>query len=320
MTDKKDVAIPLEKELGHELTANGDVVEGEHGSTESDRYDMYHMGKVQQMRRIFRLFPMFSFCMILMATWEISLGASTISLFNGGTAGTIYMYIVCWIGFLSVYSSMAELGSMAPTSGGQYHWVSEFAPAKYQKILSYAVGWLSVLGWQIAVTSTAFQAGAQIQGLLVLNYEWYVFERWHGTLLIMAVVAFAVFFNTFLAKQLPMMEVLLLIFHVCGFFCVLIPLLILSKRSPSDKVWTEFFDSGWGSYGTSTLVGIIANVIPFLGADAAAHMSEELQDASYTLPRTMMYSTLANGALGLIMIIAYCYCIGDILEGSCISG
>ena len=44
-------------------------------------------------------------------------------------------------------------------------------------------------------------------------------------------------------------------------------------------------------------------------------MSEELVDASYSLPRTMMYSTLANGALGLIMIISYCYCITDILEG-----
>ena len=67
---------------------------------------------------------MFSLSMILMASWEIGLGASTISLFNGGTAGSIAMMIVCWVGFLAVYSSMAELGSMAPTSGGQYHWVS----------------------------------------------------------------------------------------------------------------------------------------------------------------------------------------------------
>ena len=56
--------------------------------------------------------------MILMATWEIALGASTISLFNGGLAGTIYMYIICYIGFLAVYASMAEMGSMMPTSGG----------------------------------------------------------------------------------------------------------------------------------------------------------------------------------------------------------
>ena len=153
--------------------------------------------------------------------------------------------------------------------------VSEFAPPKFQKILSYGIGWLSVLGWQVAVASTSFQAGTQIQGLLVLNYDWYVYERWHGTLLVMAVVAFAALFNTFAARQLPVMEVLLLIFHVCGFLCVLVPLLVLSKKAPSEVVWTSFFDSGWGSYGTSTLVGIIANVIPLLGADAAGKLSVE---------------------------------------------
>lgn len=108
---------------------------------------------------------------------------------------------------------------------------------------------------------------------MVLNYESYVYQRWHGTLLVIAVVTFAVLFNTFAAKQLPTMEVLMLIFHVCGFVAVLIAMLVLSEKSSSQAVWTEFFDSGWGSYGTSTLVGIIANVIPLLGADAAAHMS-----------------------------------------------
>lgn len=198
---------------------------------------------------------MFSFGMILMASWEISLGASVISIFNGGTAGTIYVLIIAWIGFLAVYSSMAEMASMAPTSGGQYHWVSEFAPIGYQKILSYAVGWLSVLGWQIAVIATAFQAGVQIQGLLILNYSTYVFERWHGTLLIIAVITFGVIFNIFFAKHFPKMEILLLVFHICGFFGIFVTLLVLGDKSPSDEVWTQFFNSGWNSDGTSTLVG-----------------------------------------------------------------
>ena len=49
-------------------------------------------------------------------------------------------------------------------------------------------------------------------------------------------------------------------------------MLVLSKKAPSDVVWTSFFDSGWGSNGTATLVGIIANVIPLLGADAAGEL------------------------------------------------
>jgi len=116
------------------------------------------------------------------------------------------------------------------------------------------------LGWQIAVISTAFQAGVQIQGLLVLNYPDYIFERWHGTLLVIAVVSFGCLFNIFLAKQLPFMEVLFLIFHICGFFCILVPLLVLGKKSSSKEVWTVFFDGGWNNQGFSTLVGILAGV------------------------------------------------------------
>ena len=33
-----------------------------------------------------------------------------------------------------------EMSSMAPTSGGQYHWVSEFSSPRYQKFLSYITG------------------------------------------------------------------------------------------------------------------------------------------------------------------------------------
>jgi hypothetical protein len=44
--------------------------------------------------------------------------------------------------------SLAEMASMAPTAGGQYHWVSEFSPPSLQKPLSFFVGWMSTLSWQ----------------------------------------------------------------------------------------------------------------------------------------------------------------------------
>lgn len=90
----------------------------------------------------------------------------------------------------------AEMGSMAPTVGGQYHWVSEFAPRDYQKFISYLMGWLCVLAWQVGCTSGAYLVGTQIQGLIVLNNPDYVFEQWHGTCLTIAVFAAAILFNT----------------------------------------------------------------------------------------------------------------------------
>lgn len=73
-----------------------------------------------------------------------SVSTASIGLIDGGTAGLIWMYFICWIGFICVNTSMAEMGSMAPTSGGQYHWVSEFAPPQSQRFLSYLIGKLSI--------------------------------------------------------------------------------------------------------------------------------------------------------------------------------
>lgn len=74
------------------------------------------------------------------------------------------MTLMCWIVMLFVYLSMSEMASMAPTSGGQYHWVSEFASKKYQRSMSYFVGWLSVLGWQAFTAGAPFLTGTIIQG------------------------------------------------------------------------------------------------------------------------------------------------------------
>lgn len=111
---------------------------------------------------------------ILSATSKLFLmpnvrSVSTIGLVNGGTAGLIWITFVCWIGFIFINISMAEMGSMAPTTGGQYHWVSEFASRKHQKLISYLMGWLCVLGWQTGCASLAYLAGTQIQGLAVVR-------------------------------------------------------------------------------------------------------------------------------------------------------
>jgi hypothetical protein len=184
----------------------------------------------------------------------------------------------------------------APTAGGQYHWVSEFSPKKAHRFLSYLVGWLCVLVWQAGAASSAFLAGTEIQGLIVLNHPDYVFKRWHRTLFVTAVILISSLFNTVLARRLPLVEKGILILHFVEFLAIMIPLVILAPKSTSHEVFTTFHDGGWGSTGLSCLVGIIFPVLSLLGADAAAHMSEEVKDASRTIPIAMITSLAVNGS------------------------
>ena len=92
---------------------------GMHGGNHHDQQDMDRMGKRQELRRNFELFSIIGFISILQATWESTLLASDFSLYNGGTAGTIWLTIIVWLFFLAMIASMAEMASMAPTAGGQ---------------------------------------------------------------------------------------------------------------------------------------------------------------------------------------------------------
>ena len=210
--------------------------------------------------------------------------------------------------------------------------MSEFAPPEHQKFLSYLVGmlqptrdycypnvvltvigWLCVLGWQTGIPSIGYIAGTQIQGMIVLNNPNYVPERWHGTLLVLAVATFSIIFNTLLARKLPLVEGTVLVLHIFGFFAILITLWVLAPRSSASEVFGTFQDNaGWGNIGLSCLVGQLAPIFSLLGSDAATHMSEELRDASWTLPRAMIWTAVLNSTLGLIMLITMCFCLGDV--------
>jgi hypothetical protein len=110
-------------------------------STREDAENMRRMGRSQQLVRHFRLLSVASFVAIATASWELGLFEITPALTNGGRPALVYSMIWNFIGFGPVYVSMAEMASMAPIAGAQYHWVSEFAPESLQKVLSYFTGY-----------------------------------------------------------------------------------------------------------------------------------------------------------------------------------
>lgn len=71
--------------------------------------------------------------MLLAVVWELGIFVISPGLIDGGRSGLIYSTLWNFIGFAPVYLSMAEMASMAPIAGAQYHWVSDSAPESMQK-------------------------------------------------------------------------------------------------------------------------------------------------------------------------------------------
>jgi len=118
--------------------------------------------------------------------------------------------------------------------------------------------------------------GGVIQGLIALNVESYVPRPYHATLLAMAVVAFAIIFNTVLAVRLPLIEGTVLILHVAGLFAVIIPLWVMAPRGNARDTLLVFTNSGgWPSTGLAALIGMTSVVGTLVGYDCSVHMCKQ---------------------------------------------
>ena len=129
-----------------------------------------------------------------------------------------------------------------------------------------------MITWQALVAGTAYVAGTLVQGLLILNYPGYDYQRWHGTLLFYAMLAFALFINTYLGRLLPQIEIVMFLFHILGFFGILIPLVHLAPHQPASEVFTTFLNLGdWDSTTLSFFVGLISVMDSFPGKHENIH-------------------------------------------------
>lgn len=185
-----------------------------------------------------------------------------------------------------------------------------------QKFLSYVAGWTSVLAWQPALAGGLYPAMSAIEALATYQNESSAFTAWQGSLIMIALGFLTVPFNTVWRKALPMFETIVLVLHFAGFLAIVIPLWVMTPtKNPASEVFGSVVNSGgWTNTGLAMLVGQVATFYTLAGSDSAVHLSEEVEDAGLTVPRSIVYSYLANSALGFIMLITMMFCMGDLSD------
>lgn len=207
-----------------------------------------------------------SFIALVQASWEYLLIEPSVGLINGGLAGYFWTCIWGVIGGFIIVLSFAEMASIAPVAGGQYHWVSEFAPARYQKFLSHQMGWMTILAWQAGNTTGSAFVATMIMSLIGVKDATYEFPAWHEFLLTVAVAILLLALNVLATAQIPAIQNALLILHVAMFWFVIILLWILSPRTSATAVFTSFSNTGnWKTMGLSLMLGQSAAAYSFTG-------------------------------------------------------
>ncbi|KAH7123042.1 amino acid permease [Dactylonectria macrodidyma] len=286
--------------------------------TNADDARLAQLGHTQELNRQYSLLTLGALCICLMGTWEALSSVVATALLSGGAPCLFYNLLISVICTLCIATSLAEIASIYPTAGGQYHWVAALSPASSRSAASFMTGWISVGGQTVLTSSAAFAAGLQLQALIILNDDSYIPARWQGMLFYWAILVYAMVMNIWGSKLLPTANLLSGVLHIGGFVAILITLGVMAEKNTASFVFTEFVNSsGWDNDGISWLVGLLSAVYPFLGYDAACHLAEEMPDASRNVPMAMIGSVAANGLMGLTygtMLLFSTSSLGALLE------
>ena len=121
-----------------------------------------------------------------------------------------------------------------------------------------------MVGWQAVVASGSYLCASQIQGLAVLSGGPYQPKPWQGTLLLWAVIFFAVWIDTVVSSLLPKIESVIMILHILAFFAILIPLVYMGPHGSASDIFTVFLNECcWQTQGLSFMISIIGPVFAF---------------------------------------------------------
>jgi choline transport protein len=128
------------------------------------------------------------------------------------------------------------------------------------------------------VTSAASAAAVIaniIISLAIFNYDDYVPQRWHTTLIMWLLIILVFIFNLFFRKLLNIFEIIGGLCHFLFFIVAIVILSVLAARSTPQFVFHDLTRglSGWENPGVSWGLGLLPVTNAVIGFDGVIHMS-----------------------------------------------
>ncbi|KIX92341.1 uncharacterized protein Z520_11949 [Fonsecaea multimorphosa CBS 102226] len=264
-------------------------------------------------RKQFGMFAIVSLAFVICNSWAGVSGSIQLALLAGGPVTLIYSLLISGVVYLCIALSMAELASVYPTAGGQYHFTSILAPDSIRRSISYACGLVSLMSWIALGSSVTMIPAQQIPALVSTYNPGFAPHSWQIFLIYEAVALSVLIFNLFALKRNPWV-------HEVG-FCLSIALFLISfigilsrsrPKATSSFVWTTWINStGWPD-GICFILGLSTSCFMFIGLDAALHLAEECQDAARTVPKAVTSAIIIGFCTAFPYTISVLYGITDI--------
>jgi amino acid transporter len=153
-----------------------------------------------------------------------------------------------------------------------------------------------------------------ITSLAIFNNENYVPERWHTSLIMIAIMLFPFTFNLWFRKLLDAFEITGGILHICLFVVFIVVFVVFGPRNDPDFVFKTLTweESGWNNKGVSWGLGLLSMTFSVTGSDSVLHMCDEVKKVRTRVPRSIIITCVANSAMLIVFATILLFYMGPL--------
>ncbi|RVX74378.1 hypothetical protein B0A52_01503 [Exophiala mesophila] len=266
------------------------------------------------VKRNFNMLSILALGFNICASWVGIAASIAFAIAAGGTVSLLYGLLVVVFFNMCIALSLAELASVYPTAGGQYHFVSILSPKAYARAFSYTCGFSGVAAW-IAISSAVTIAVSH--GIVTIVLRWHPDfspTHWQEFLMYQAINIYSFLHNLFLSKRNPLLYDFGFALSLSAFIVITICCPAVAKEhASSSAVWTNFVNSAasWPD-GVSFFIGLTTPQFMLLGLDGALHMAEECLEPEKVVPKALIATVGVGGVTAFLFAISMSYCLTDL--------
>ncbi|KAL7418652.1 polyamine transporter tpo5 [Cryptotrichosporon argae] len=223
-------------------------------------------------------------------------------LFSGGPLGLFWGWNCVSFFMMMIGLSMAEICSAFPTAGGLYYWVCKMRPN--EKWLGFYTG--NVYLWAMVFTGTSGLLSTGLWLASTLECAGYTFNRTEIAAMAWGFCILAGVINHLGSKSVGRVATFASWWTIGGTVVIVVSLLV--KAPTLNKANFVFFDyennTGWENKGFVVLLGFLQAVYSSEGAETAAQVAEEANNAEWLAPLGIASAVAGSWLVGLIYLLA----------------
>ncbi|KAJ9608977.1 hypothetical protein H2200_006748 [Cladophialophora chaetospira] len=264
------------------------------------------------IRKTIKPLTMLAICFNICSSWAGLATSVQIALLQGGPMTLIYGILLTTVIYLGIALLLAELASIYPTAGGQYHFTSILAPERTSRGFSYVCGFITAFYWIGMGAGVSIITSYQIVALANYYDEGSLSHRWQLFLIYQALAFSVLLYNIFVIKSFPATHTIGFVLSISLFIIMFVGLLARSEpKATNTFVWDSFINvTGWPD-GVTFMTGLLTPFFMYCGLDGALHLTEEADKPRIVVPRVCVGVIIVGFCTAFPFAIAILYSISD---------